>query len=330
MEFMNLLMQQMEFIREDFFGDWDESDGSISLLWKPAYLTRAIMFLWTQIGHAQHPMTEDEAIRMLKQLLKMTPSCAAWITAQHLQAAIIMRWEKMVVMITDLLEHRQDWFTPDGEYHYLAIDGPDHYQNEYLAMQIDHPIAALNGPLCPPHYLTQCDSHGATAVNDLVLEEWLSQASDQHRNPLIQVLSRAWASSTAQWLVEESQSFYQKLQADILGTVAHSGQYTFTTVLSPCYAPQVEWHSRDTSRACPKCAGLESMLPRISPAAPLTPLGQVLRDAKEIRRHRISGVWWCASRLLTILYCHRAYAPGGPIYLKALADFTARCSKCQK
>ena len=277
--------------------------------------------------HDVHKMSESDAIMSLNQLRQTYPEIDAWISLSHLHTAINMRWLNMTRVITELIERRQQWFTPCGQLSALAdvdtylINGQFIYGH---CIRFDVPWGAEQGPYCLPRYLSQTENGHSTINIDLSIIDWLQHyvGDDKGKQLLIDTLSRALASSHIQWGVEECESFHRDEQREIIGIIAHGEQDQNTS--SDCQSQRYKkltWHTKDTTKQCRKCSQY------IKTHAHLTfinnPYKTVLYNAKIIRQRKLKGVFSCAVKMVCILYRNRSLVPGsGRCYLNALTHFT--------
>lgn len=310
-------------------GDYDQ--------WKSIYLGLTIsriwyrftdpisgLISWNRFQHLMNAMDEATAVAGVHDMLQLYPEIGAWITLEALLVAIHLQWPKMVAVITNLLEHRQQWFTPGGLSNLSETNVVYRDSADGLNSRIDLPMIAEIGSGCSPNYLRDQDSLLATTCNDYFIIQWLSTCDSDQRTDLIQLLGRALACCSAQWVSEERQSFHDEQQRRILGLIAHTDLRTFTSIYQTICHPSVYWHTRTTQQFCPKC---QIHPPDLSDPTPRTPYEQVLQQAKLIRERKLRGVFYSGIKLLIIHHrlIERSYIPDqGWRYFKALADFNSR------
>jgi hypothetical protein len=303
--------------------------------WKPVYLAKVIPRTWYDHKKAEYligwqdflrpdvpKMTENTAIHTLQMFLHLYPEIGAWVTLELLYTAINLRWKKMVILATHLLERRQTWFTPTGLYASMAET--DTYTDDRGMGRVDLPLTAENGPYCPPRYLSCQDRSTATINLDHSICGWLDSCAPDDKASLINVLSRALACSVAQWGIEECESFHREEQQRILGIVAHDDKRSWTSVYVTPSSPTVYWHSQSSIKCCPRCKQ-DTVQQDSTQNTQRTPYEDVLYSAKLIRQRRLRGVFWCAIQMATSLYRERSFVPGkGWRYFQAFGDFNKR------
>lgn len=257
-------------------------------------------------------MSEQSAIDGLMAILDKYPQVAAWINYEYIHISFGLRWINMIAICTSLLEHRHLWFTNGGQYHYLSATDAYVDSGCFHAKRHDIPIASEFGPWCLPTCLTMLDGQSATINNDHCIVDWMLNDSSKH---LRKILSRALACCVEQWGIEECESFHRDEQEHVLGIIHHIKSDKDTQL--PYF-----WHSRMTSNLCTLC---EKKTTQLVKGITLTDYEIVLYNAMMIRRRKIRGLLWCATRLLMIAN-QVAYIPViGRKYKMALNDF-----KCLK
>lgn len=261
-------------------------------------------------------MSEEEAIRHVNNILETTPEVSAWVTLEMLQIALNLRWEKMTRIATQLLEQRQLWFCQSG--FYSTLSETDAYgRSNYDGCQIA--MAASRGPWCTPRELLSCDECVSTMNIDHNLEDWLKSSPVEKHEDLLKLLSKALACSVAQWLVEETESFYREEQCKVLDIIAHINKEQSEYITNG--KNTVYWHSGFTRHLCPHCENKE-IWDYDKSKQQFTLYEQLIDRARIIRRTRIRGVFHCAIKILTMVYRIRNYKPGtGKMYLKAMKHF---------
>lgn len=294
--------------------------------WKSVYIARVIPHTWYDQTKAQYgfcwmdfqrdnvvKIEEDVAIEQVNHLLEIYPTIAAWVSLEFLQIALNLRWRKMSILATRLLEHRHQWFTPDGFYADFAETDTYHYCNS-SGQRVDLPLPAEYGPYCLPNYLSSQDRQASTINIDHNLEDWLEHCPE---NKLIDELSRSLACSSAQWGIEECESFHREEQSRVLGIIAHGENRTWSSVYTTPHAQNIYWHSRLTMDKCVVCQKNQIY----DDHKTLSKYETLLSKAQSIRQRRMRGVFWCAIRLF-IIANKISYIPGiGRNYLLAMADF---------
>jgi Zn finger protein HypA/HybF involved in hydrogenase expression len=261
-------------------------------------------------------MSEDEAIQRLTNILETTPEVSAWITLELLQIALNLRWEKMTHLATQLLEQRQLWFSPSGFYAHLS-ETDAYYRNCCNDNKIT--MAASRGQWCTPKELLSTDECVSTMNIDHNLENWLNNTPIEKQKDLLELLSRALACTVAQWLVEETESFYREEQCKTIGVMHHINREPSEY---KCNGENtVFWHTKFTSHLCPHCVNKE-VYNYNEYRQKFTLYEQLIDRARIIRRTRVRGVFQCAIKILTMMYRIRNYKPGtGKMYLKAMEHF---------
>jgi hypothetical protein len=305
------------------YGDYEK--------WKEVYIAKVIPSTWYDKNKANYTfgwqdfqkenvtlMNEKEAIQKINNVLEVYPNVKAWITLEFLQIAMNLRWKKMIKIATKILENRQQYFTMNGIYKELSMEDASrfHKYHEYNNMtRIEVTPLAEDGLYCQPLYLTSSDSSASTINIDHNLQDWLEKITNKKK--LIKLLGRAIASSSAQWLVEECESFYRNEQHNVIGIIAHDdNKMSYTCSGSSMFGKNIIWHTKETKNKCVICNDSS-----INPETKLSPYEKMLDNARRIRRNRLRGVFWCSIKLLYIMRSMRWYCPNGIKYKEALNHF---------
>jgi len=228
-------------------------------------------------------ISEEDAIKFLKKLIKLYPQIKAWITLQSLQVAIKLQWLNMCIMLSDLLLLRQMWFTSSGSlYHYSK-----NYSNiiNYKCKDFDENMAKIKYKVTNvPFYLMLSDMSATTINNDIAILFWLKDnTSIKLREKLPYILS----CNVCQWMVTEQEMCFCKNKK--------------TKIKECCYSKNKQYSNYIITN------NIEYTT--------------IINKAIKIRKQRLHGVFYCIVQMYR--QARRIhYVPNiGQEYFKALLSF---------
>jgi hypothetical protein len=167
-------------------------------------------------------MTEDEILAGVAALLEKYPRVAAWISMKPLRIALLARMQRLIPVITELLERRASWFltgAPFGEFSETITDNDISYQS--LDQRLDVPPPSLVGPHNIPLFLRQQDFSSSTININHSVRNWVENLTKPERG-LFEMLGRAFACNAAQMREMEccSMNGYAEL-TKFIGCISH-------------------------------------------------------------------------------------------------------------
>jgi hypothetical protein len=316
------------------------------------YLASAMVMPWTAfhmpfwhdlLTEGAMNMTENDILAGVTALLEAYPRVAAWITFRPLYLACLARMPRLIACMTELMERRNGWFSPAGEFATYSHDMDAAY--EWPSKRLDFPAIARRGPHNIPRYLFEADCSASTINLNHAIQDWVEKLGHSDV-ALYNILGRALASNVRQWQSMECSSmngspvvttFLACISHCVTGgTVRHGLEEEYCTPMYTETPDKLIWHTRATRCAycplasvCPQGAtqwhntSCRQCLPDICVVLPVaaTPYECVVATAVTVRRRRLRGVFYCAMVLIgKARVIH--YRPGvGAAFRAAMTDF---------
>lgn len=300
--------------------------------WSEVYIAKNLHVPWyssTVIKHTPYQiellepdamvMIEDDIIDGLYALQTKYPNVVAWLTMEPLQYACLARMPKLVSLLTDWMERRNSFFTPSGEYAWMAgtNDSSKHYEFE---TRLDLPPIAHDGPHNIPAYLSRMDFLGSS-INLAHGVEYILEKVKSTQDPymLSSIYARAFASNTKFWQTLECSSMNNyRVLSSFIACISHyekqDGRVITTkpdrwggsTPFVQEEPKRLVWHTLKTR--CSLCIldtheGHTGYCGSCLHAVPTEPIAKspyecVIAEAVAIRRRRLRGVLRCAAILV--------------------------------
>jgi hypothetical protein len=294
-------------------------------------------------------MIEDEILAGVAALLEKYPRVAAWISMKPLRIALLARMQRLIPIITNLLERRLLWFLPGApfeEFSETITEKELSYWN--LHQRLDLPPSSLVGSHNIPLFLRQQDYSSSTININHAVRDWVDNLPKPD-STLFEMLGRALACNAVQMREMEccSMNGYPVLSKFIVcishcetkdGHMRHIlREHYETPFIGRDSTKLITYHTLLTRcKHCPvasKCDHRElygdtcyNCIPDIPVAQlPMKPYECVIANVVTLRRRRLRGVFYCTGLLLGKARQIR-YRPGiGSAFKAAMADFYA-CS----
>ena len=280
---------------------------------------KTIMYMRDLLEPGAMKMTEDEILAGIDALLERYPRVAAWITFKTIYIACLARMPNLIARVTELMERRNRWFSPGGEFEHFSYDHTFYDSYGLCHRRLDLPEISQIGPYNIHRYLKYKDSCDVTINLNQSLRDWVTE--NKCDNTLYEVLGHALACNVRMWQEMECGSmnryvvekkFIACLSHCITPTkVKHTLDYEYTTPMTNDSSSTIIWHTRATRCGyCPtqsKCTHAKLWEDRdctmCLPDTPISALATspyecVVASAVNIRRRRLRGVFYCAIVLL--------------------------------
>jgi hypothetical protein len=291
-------------------------------------------------------MTEDEILAGVAALLEKYPRVAAWISMKPLRIALLARIQRLIHVITELLERRASWFLPGAPFEEFSetITEKDISYWSYH-QRLDLPPSSLVGPHNIPLFLRQQD-YGSSTINiNHAVRDWVENLTKPD-SALFEMLGRAFACNAVQMREMEccSMNGYPEF-TKFIGCISHCekdgrmrhilrNQYetpfvkdenfilyhTLSTRCTHCPVASKCDHENMYGNTCRNC------IPDVPVASlAIKPYECVIANVVAIRRRRLRGVLYCAAVLIGKAR-EMHYRPGiGSAFKAAMADFYSLC-----
>jgi hypothetical protein len=288
-------------------------------------------------------MTEEEILAGLKAVLEKYPNIIAWISMEPLYYACLARMPSVIALLTQWMERRNSFFTPAGEYAWMARAGMNYTDSDLaIGLRLDLPPIAREGEHNIPYYLVNKDFEAgdinlAHAIHSiLMLKETPAE--------FVGIYARALASNTKMWQSIECASMNNyPILSNFIRCISHcvKKDETKITITPQRWAgntpvvhelpARLVWHTLGTR--CSLCVldtheGHTQYCDTCLPATPVDPVPKspyetAIAEAAAIRRRRLRGILRCAAILVGKARLIHFVPPFGQKYLEAKARFEA-------
>lgn len=307
-----------------------------SVLEIPWYTCNHTPYMYTLIENNRKcmNMTENEIYEGLIAIVEKYPRILAWIHFKTLYIAFIARLPKVIILLTEWMEKRDQWFTPTGVFNWLSREFP---KNDYTyTIRCDTPHVAREGAHNTPTYLNKQDWTASTINLNHSVEAWVNKENISIE--LLQHLGRALACNGEQFATMccGSMNEYTTLKSfigcishcitntskhDLYPTTNHFSRYNlihsydrikkviYHTIRSRCKFCVLDTHPEHNDYYC-------NCIPSIiTETIPTNNYEYVIAHAVKVRRRKFRGIFWCASVLAGKIR-HLHYRPGIGMYFK--------------
>lgn len=326
-------------------GDYDVlPEVYIAMKMTTPWTTKQDPFMHDLLKEGVMLMTEDEILAGVAALLDKYPRVAAWISMKPLRIALLARMQRLIQVITNLLEQRSSWFLTDAPFERFSETLTEKDTTYwYGSTRLDLPPSSLIGGHNIPSFLKQMDFSSSTININHAVHNWVDNLPKPDR-ALFEIVGRALACNVTQMREMEccSMNGYPELVKFIGcishcqkkdGRMCHTLRDNYDTPMAQD-ATLIIYHTLSTR--CPHCPLAskcdhpedwygntcnECIIDEPVSSLAIKPYECVIANMVAIRRRRLRGVFYCATVLLgKARQIH--YRPGiGSIYKAAMADF---------